>query len=280
MQTFFSQNRNIILVALGVFIASMTGLLFLLNNGSTANLSGELKTNVIESDASVHGAEADLQYRNLFQNQEDPFLLLSLDGSIDYISADFEKVTGLGQAAMHEKTYFSLINPDDLSIVLSAFGKAMGSGDPQTMIGPYRLLDGDGKYRIYMGSFYPVKEEDKVVAVGIVNHDISGTVKESQSEAGQTAPAKTNYYQKQNRVIKNTESALNANPANSLSGRAKLVNGKIDESSGFNSNVGEQQTGQEITGSQPVNYILDTVKNTVKLQNKDSKWIMSYHPSF
>ncbi len=255
MQTFFSQNRNIILVSLGVFIASMSGLMFFLNNGgSEVSMMKDLKTNVIESSWAGKENAEDTEYRELFKNEEDPFLLLHLDGSIRYVSANFSESTGLGTADLEEKTYFSFINHEDLPIVLSAFSKTLGDADTQTMVGPFRMLDGDGEFRIYMGSFHPVIEDDDVAAVGAVIHDISKALIEKESEDESDMPARTKTTN--TRKVRYTRTDTSDN-SKSIGAESERINGENDDDSGFNAKAVKQKSVRE-----------------------DAKWIMSYHPAF
>jgi PAS domain S-box-containing protein len=278
MQNFFVQNRNIILVSLGVFVVSMTTLLFFLNTGGNLNSLNDLKTDVISSAFPEATDQQDKEYRDLFQNREDPFLLISLDGSVDYASGNFETATGLNPKDLKDQTYFSFVNPDDLPIVLSAFGKTLEKGEVESMIGPYKVLDGNGEY-------YPIKKDDKVIAVGIVNRDISTAVKDVSPPATDTTPANVNgnsYSKKLLLKAKNNVAAGSGEVAeNNVAVSAEqnppatnsFENSGTDSASGFNSNVYKlHQDDPEDTTDRS----LDRIRKPVK----DTKWIMSYNPSF
>ena len=170
MYNFFRQNKNILFIAAGVFIVSMTALLLFLN---TENRDPQnFKADVINAE-SAKSEEIETKYRSLMQNQEDPIVVINLDGKIDFISWNYASETGFGIEDLREKLFFSYLHPDDLPTFFSAFGKVIDSGKPVTMIGPYRLRDKNGEYHFNIGSVYPVIEDGKVSSIGITTRDIS-----------------------------------------------------------------------------------------------------------
>lgn len=170
MYNFFRQNKNILIVSLGVFIVSMTLLLIFLNTENKG--THELKADVINSEP-VPMEDEETAYRELFQNHEDPVLMLGLDGKIDFASKDILPSTGFTEADMENTLLSSYIHPDDLPVFFAAFGKAIATGKAVTMIGPFRVRDMNGQYHYYMGSVYPVLQEDNVSGVGMTMKDIT-----------------------------------------------------------------------------------------------------------
>jgi PAS domain S-box-containing protein len=171
MYNFFRQNKNILLVSLGVFIVSMTLLLLFLN---TENKDiHELKADVINSEPVLQEQDDEIKYRDLFQNHEDPVLVLGLDGKIGFASKNVESSTGFSEKDMEETLLSSYLHPDDLPVFFAAFGKAIATGKAVTMVGPFRVRDLNGEYHYNMGSVYPVLQEDKVAGVGLTMKDIT-----------------------------------------------------------------------------------------------------------
>lgn len=170
MYNFFRQNKHILFVSLAVFIVSMTMLMVFLN---TENKEGsELTANVMNTGSETEKGE-ETKYRDLFQNQEDPVLVLGLDGKIGFASKDVEDATGYTETDMVKTLFSSYIHPDDLPVFFAAFGKAIATGKAETMIGPFRVRDMNGEYKYNMGSVYPVMEDNKVAGVGMTIKDIT-----------------------------------------------------------------------------------------------------------
>jgi PAS domain S-box-containing protein len=170
MYNFFRQNKNILLVSLGVFIVSMTMLLVFLNSENKE--ASELKADVINSDP-MQEQDKESKYRELFQNQEDMVLAMGLDGKITFASKNVEAASGFSEKDMEDTLLSGYMHPDDLPVFFAAFGKVIATGKPVTMIGPLRMRDLNGEYHYTMGSVYPVLEENKVAGIGITVKDIS-----------------------------------------------------------------------------------------------------------
>ncbi len=180
MYNFFRQNKHILLVAAGVFIVSMTALLLFLNTENKSN--ADLNTDVLSSDAN-NNDNSESHYRDLFQNQSDPIVVVGLDGHINFTSWNYEAVTGFTSQELKGQLFFSLINSEDLPAFFSAFGKVVETGKPQSAVGPFRIIDKDGNYHTSMGSVYPVIEQNKVTMIGIVAKDISSQLEQGQQDA-------------------------------------------------------------------------------------------------
>lgn len=170
MFNFFRQNKHILFVSLGVFVVSMTMLMVFLNTENKE--SHELAADVISAESIPEMGE-ETKYRDLFQNQEDPVLVLGLDGRIGFVSKNVEEATGFTEMDLEETLYSIYIHPDDLPVFFAAFGKAIATGKAETMVGPFRVRDRNGEYHYNMGSVYPVMEENKVAGVGVTMKDIT-----------------------------------------------------------------------------------------------------------
>jgi PAS domain S-box-containing protein len=300
------------MVALGVFVVSMTALLFFLNNGAVHINSDELKANVIENtdtagtENAVDNSGTENTLREQFQDKDDPYLLITPDGAVDDASANYESVTGVAADDIKGKTFYSQVNPDDLPTVLSSFSKVLETGDEVTMIGPYRIKDGNGEYRLYMGSFYPIKKDGKIIDVGVVNRDISNAVQENTPATDTTnsdSGSDSNYVPAKKLINKSTNETQTTD--NTTSGvplpeatadatwkHPKINGGKTDSVSGINKDTTVQENTNNRSGDKtgveknenskcykPRN---DTAAETVKPAKHtktDDKWIISYIPS-
>jgi|WetSurMetagenome_2_1015567.scaffolds.fasta_scaffold61832_3 PAS domain S-box-containing protein len=188
MQNFFRQNRNILIVALSVFIVSMTALMLFLNNGGQGG--SELQTDVLQT-GTVDTAAVETNYRNILEGGEDPFAVIKLDGHIVFTSANLESMTGFSADDLQGRLFFSLIDGNDLPTFFSAFGKVIETGKPETMIGPFGIVNIYGEYKTSMGSVYPVMEEGRVSKIGILIKDISEKLNSTDETDTEVVPAET-----------------------------------------------------------------------------------------
>lgn len=187
MLKYLKQNKNIFIVALGLFIASMSTLLFILSGEKDS--VNELKTNVVDSITLKSHQEEERNYRELIDNHDDPIIVLSLDGTIEFASWDFEANSGYRQKELKEELFFSILHPEDLGTFMTAFGKVLETENSITMIGPYRLRDGNGEYHVHMGSVHPLKEHDKVVKIGVTTRDISYEIEKNEDQDETAQPS-------------------------------------------------------------------------------------------
>lgn len=187
MLQYIKQNKQIIMVAVTLFVLSMsTTLFFFGSNGEQA--PGHLKTDVLDHGTVTESIdvkslqETEKNYRSLMNNQEDPVFAMNVDGTIKFASWDVENILEYKPEELSNQIYFLLINPEDLSPFLSAFGKVIQDKKPVTMIGPYRLRDQNGEYHLHVGSMTPVIVHGEVKEIVITSKDISKQVEEEEKE--------------------------------------------------------------------------------------------------
>lgn len=175
------QNKNIVLVALGLFMASMSVLFFFLKDDQQGH--HELKANIVDSISFKTHQEEEKLYREMIHNEKDQVIVIGLDGLIKFVSWDFEAKTGYHGKDIKNTLFFSYLNPDDLSIFLEAFGKVIDSESALSMVGPYRIKDHKGQYHFHIGSLYPIIEHEKVVEIAIATRDITEELKKDSTTA-------------------------------------------------------------------------------------------------
>jgi PAS domain S-box-containing protein len=178
MLKYLKQNKNVIVAAFTLFIVSMSAIIFFL--GSDHELKkNEYKAQVIADQHSPEQLEE--KYRVLSHNEKNPFLVLSTDGTIEFVSPDFEKATGFKQDELKHQLYLLFINSEDLSIFLGAFAKILESAETLNMIGPYRFREKSGEYHFQMGSAVPVlKKEGRIEYIILIIKDIGTNLPANQ----------------------------------------------------------------------------------------------------
>jgi PAS domain S-box-containing protein len=194
MLNYLKQNKNIFMAATGIFIVSMSVLMIFLN--SEPQSKEDLKADVVNSGTVTETLDQEKSYRQIIQNQEDPMIVMGVDGLINYNSWDLEATTGYKPNDLKGQLFFNYINPDELATFLGAFAKVIESEEPVTMVGPYRFKDANGEYHYHMGAIYPIIENGKIVKLAITTRDIT---QEMQKAKDQEQPV-----QPENKVNKTT----------------------------------------------------------------------------
>jgi PAS domain S-box-containing protein len=233
MLSYFTQNKAIIFAAVGLFVTSMTGLLFFLSQDPGTN--AELKTNVMDSISLKSDQEAENNYREILNNKEDPVLVIGIDGIINFMSWSAENATGYSKDDIKNQLFFNYLNPEDLGTFMAAFGKALKDEKPVTMVGPYRVRGKDGAYHYHMGAIYPIIENGKIIKMGIVSRDISQEIKKNEHGNDESMKAQSgdesqfNTEANDKRQNTNPEKQERAESANNENGNDSVRNNQSSE---------------------------------------------------
>lgn len=191
MLQFLRSNKNILVVALGIFTVSMTSLMFFLNTQNhSSEVSHETKANVLDSVMVHSNYNEEKAIRDELGNEDDAVVVIGIDGKINFASWDYEKITGLPPDELEEQLFFSYIHPEDLATIFAVFGDVIESGEESSMVGPYRVLTSGGDYTVNMASLHPLKENDKVTRIAITAKEITQEMLEPSDEPPKALPPK------------------------------------------------------------------------------------------
>lgn len=180
------------MAAITLFVIPMSMFFFFF--GENGNSVSELKTDVLQgSSVSAPAAETPTQqteqdYRRIVGNQDDPLYVMKVDGTIAFSSPNVEGSLGYKDADLQNQIFFLMINPDDLSTFLNAFGKVVQDKTPITMIGPFRLKDKSGQYHLEIGSLFPILDQGEVKSIAISTKELPQNVN-SQDNGKTKKPA-------------------------------------------------------------------------------------------
>ncbi len=199
MLKYIKQNKQVICMAIAVFIVSMSALLFF--TGSNPKIdSHEIKADLLHGSShnveqtvgpkkestQNHDTPAEVKneqtFRKVANNFTDSIVILNLDGSIDPSSQVFLEKLGYHNN-VKDGLFFSLLNPEDFSAFLGAFGKVLQDHQAIQIVGPYRLRDAHGQYFVHVGTVTPYMVNEKLEKVIFTFKDITAKL-----EHGQEAP--------------------------------------------------------------------------------------------
>jgi len=181
------QNKNVIMVAVTLFVLSMSTILFFFGvNGEDAQK--DLHANLIEGSTVTEAIdvkslqEKEKNYRTLMNNQEDSVFVMHVDGTIEFASWDVENILEYKPEELEHQVFFLMLHPDDLSTFLGSFGKVIQNKKAVSVVGPYRLRDKNGEYHLHMGSLTPILNDGNVEEIVISSKDISEKVKPNEEK--------------------------------------------------------------------------------------------------
>jgi PAS domain S-box-containing protein len=180
MSLFWKNNKNVILIAVAMFVASITGLLFFLSDEKFNHQ--EYKADVLSADHTETESEEqhEINYDELPELKEGPAVIIGMDGLVDFANREYEEQSQYDNEEMVDKLFFSYVHPDDLADMLSKYGQVIASEEPESVVGPYRLKNADGKYELYMASLKPVEADNKMLGVAVSTLSIAESVKQEE----------------------------------------------------------------------------------------------------
>ena len=188
MIKYISQNKYVLLSATALFVVSMSTLLFFFGNNMKASHNQELQTDVMQTVDIKSLQEDENKYRKLLNNEQDPIVVLNLDGTVDFTSGDIESILGYKQNELSHQMFLLLMNPEDIATFMGAFGTAIQTEKPVTTVGPYRIRDKNGQYHINIGSAVPVIDNGKIVKIAISTRDITNELEKTDGQNDKNDP--------------------------------------------------------------------------------------------
>ncbi|USR91997.1 PAS domain-containing protein [Phormidium yuhuli AB48] len=98
------------------------------------------------------------QFAKLLHNLNDLIFIADLDGTLSYVSHNFEVVLGYSKRELLNEPFAKFIHPEDLYICIDIFKKALRGEKSQGR--EYRVLHKDGNYYWHSGNGSPLTNED------------------------------------------------------------------------------------------------------------------------
>ena len=139
---------------------------FLLQLNIGSEHTDQLKTSILNSENHEENVvsldQIEESYRNYTKGENDPIIVLNLDGTIEFIGKAFIEQSGFSTTQLKGKSFYALLNKNDLTDFMTSFGKTIASEEPAMMLGPYKMRNSANKYQFYMGSLYPILKNEKV----------------------------------------------------------------------------------------------------------------------
>ncbi|MBI5152441.1 PAS domain S-box protein, partial [Candidatus Peregrinibacteria bacterium] len=138
-----NQSRKIALIAVALFVVSM-GILFVFTQKDSL-LSGSLKS-------QIFGETGGNSREEMVNSSADPVVVIDSENKISYTSPSFKELLGYTDEELNGVDFFKLVHPDDASDIASFVTKIVQTKEEMKNLGPYRIKDNGGEYKVYMAS--------------------------------------------------------------------------------------------------------------------------------
>jgi PAS domain S-box-containing protein len=139
-----STKRKMFIIATGIFVITMSSVLFLVKENKLEIHNDDIKAYVLqEEDIKTNQTEA--FYREMLENNKDDLLVLKDDTTVLLSSAKLAQNLGYSADEVKNQNFFSMVHPKDLPEVGNVF---MGSSEDN--FGPVRIRHTDGSYTPYI----------------------------------------------------------------------------------------------------------------------------------
>lgn len=148
-------------------------MLFVIGEKKLDIRSEDLQAFVLK-DQEIETVQTEKFYRELLGNNDDPILILKKDAMIHFASDNFKhnlKYTGENLTNIN---FYNLIHPKDLPFVVEMMIDLLKNGKEMESMGPFRLKDTSGEYRMYISHTIPILNEDEeIVEIGNILKDVT-----------------------------------------------------------------------------------------------------------
>ncbi len=161
------------IIATCMFLVTMSTVLFVIGEGNLAFNQNELKAFVL-TDEAVEITQSEEFYRDLLHNQEDAIFVLKKDTTIQFSTEKWRNSFGYSKEEVDGVNFFTFIHPKDLPFFANEMVELVNEHMEKQNIGPFRIKDINGKYKLYMASGIPLtNKEDEIAGIGLILKDVS-----------------------------------------------------------------------------------------------------------
>ena len=175
-----STKRKMFIIATGIFVITMSSVLFLVKENKL-DIHNEDGKAFILSDYEIKTPKTEDFYRDLLENDNDDLIVLDNDSTVEFSSDELSKKLGYVADEVKDQDFLTLVHPGDIPELVNVFIED-DNNDENTndqSIGPIWLEASSGEYKPYIISMkYLEDEEGEKISTALVLKDISKAVGE------------------------------------------------------------------------------------------------------
>lgn len=172
MPTFIVKQKYIFIVVCIALVVLSTGL-FLISEYKLDINGDDLKANIL-SDDQIEVVQSEDFYRDLIKNYDDDLFILKTDSLIHFSAESWRNDFGYSTEEVNNVNFFTFVHPKDLPYFVNSMLSVMQHGEKVDNVGPFRVKEKEGKYRLYMGTVLPIHNHDgEIVEIALTLRDVS-----------------------------------------------------------------------------------------------------------
>ena len=181
MPTFIVKQKYIfVIVCIGLVVLS-TGL-FLFSDYKFDIDGSNLKANVLAED-EIDIVQSEEFYRDLVGNDDDALFILKTDSLIHFSCESWRNEFGYSSEEVNNVNFFTFVHPKDLPYFVNSMISVMQHEEKVDNVGPFRVKDNEGKYRLYMGTVLPLfNHEGGIAEIALTLRDVSMPLGDEEDE--------------------------------------------------------------------------------------------------
>lgn len=166
-------KRKMFIIATCLFLVTMSTVLFIIGEGSLNVHHDDLKAYILNSDA-IEATQSEEYYRDLLHNHEDTVFVLKKDTTIQFSTDKWRENFSYTKDEVDGINFFTFVHPKDLPFFANEMVELINEKMEKQNIGPFRIKDSNGKYKLFMGHGIPLTdEEDEIAGIGLILKDVS-----------------------------------------------------------------------------------------------------------
>jgi len=172
MPTFVLKQKYIFIAVCSALVVLSTGL-FMISESKLDLNHGDLKANIL-SEEQIDIVQSEDFYRKLIENHEDDLFILKTDSLIHFSSESWRNDFGYSTEEVNNVNFFTFIHPKDLPYFVNSMLSVMQHDEKVDNVGPFRIKEKEGRYRLYMGTVWPLhNQEGEIVEIALTLRDVS-----------------------------------------------------------------------------------------------------------
>lgn len=166
-------KRKMFIIATCLFLVTMSTVLFLVGEESLNVNSHELKAFVLQ-DEQIDIVQNEDFYKHLLKTDESEFFILKKDTTIHYSTEKWRENFGYLLEDVEKKNFFTFVHPKDLPFFANVMVELVNEGTEHQSIGPFRIKDNAGQYKLYMADGIPLTDKhNDIVGIALILKDVS-----------------------------------------------------------------------------------------------------------
>jgi len=168
-------KRKIFVIAMCVFLVSLSTVLFFAGDKQfpIETHTEDMQTFIMRSHDMDH-EKNEIFYRNFLNNHQDDIFIINPDTTIKLFTENWKNEFGYETQNVIDQNFFTFVHPKDLPFFANIFIEIIQKDEKVEGIGPFRMKDINGQYKLYIATGIPLKNENsEILEIALILRDVS-----------------------------------------------------------------------------------------------------------